>query len=82
MPALGHKTPRRLAMAIACLTAAAGLGGCHAAGGPKVGVAGATAAGAAAGGLIGAATGAAIVPGMILGAGVGAGAGLFAASAH
>jgi len=68
----------RLAMAIACITAAAGLGGCHAAGGPKVGVAGAIAAG----GLIGAATGAAIVPGMILGAGVGAGAGLFAASAH
>ena len=82
MPVVGHETPRRYMAAVLCLTVIAGLGGCQAAGGPRVGVAGATAAGAVAGGLIGAAAGAAIVPGMVLGAGVGAGAALFAASAH
>ena len=78
MPAAGHETPRRFVAAVLCLATIAGLGGCQAAGGPRVGVAGATAAGAVAGGLIGAAAGAAIVPGMVLGAGVGAGAALFA----
>jgi hypothetical protein len=82
MPVAGHETPRRFVAAILCLAVIAGLGGSQAAGGPRVGAAGATAAGAVAGGLIGAATGAAIVPGMVLGAGVGAGAALFAASAR